>query len=243
MKKLIAAATTAGLLIVGTAGVAQAADSPKPDQTAHPALRQARRAEVAKVAAAAIGIEPKALIEAVRGGQSVADVAKSHNVEPQAVVDAIVAAADKKIDRLVDAGTITAERAATMKDRLPDRVTKLVNGELKGKLGQHAKRAAVRRHARRAGAVVAAGVIGIQPKALAEAVRGGQSVADVATSHNVDPQAVIDAVVAAGDKKIDSLVDAGRITAERAATMKDRLPERVSRLVNATPGARAAAGS
>ena len=243
MKKLIAAVTTAGLLIVGTAGVAQAANSPKPEKSARPALRKARIEAVAKVAASTIGIEPKALAEAVRGGQSVAEVARSHNVEPQAVVDAIVAAADKKIDSLVDSGKITADRAATMKDRLPDRVTKFVNGGLKGKGKQHAKRATVRRHARRAGAVVAAGVIGIQPKALAEAVRGGQSVADVARSHNVEPQAVIDAVVAAGDKKIDSLVESGKVTADRAATMKERLHQRVTTLVNATPGARAAAGS
>jgi uncharacterized protein (DUF433 family) len=243
MKKLIAAVTTAGLLIVGTAGVAQAADSPKPEKSAHPALRRARIAAAAKVAASTIGIDTKTLVDAVKGGQSVADVAKSHNVDPQKVVDAIVAAADKKIDSLVDSGKLTADRAATMKGRVPDRVTKLVNGELKGKVGKHVKRATVRRHARRAGAVVAAGVIGIQPKDLAEAVRGGQSVADVAKSHNVEPQAVIDAVVAAGDKKIDSLVDAGKITADRAATMKDRLAQRVATLVNATPGARAAAGS
>ncbi|MGZ4690942.1 MAG: hypothetical protein ACXVJW_01600 [Acidimicrobiia bacterium] len=237
MKKLIAAATTAGLLIVGTAGVAQATETPSA-KAAHPALRRGKRLIAAgKIAASTIGIEPKALLDAVKSGKSVADVARSHNVEPQAVVDAIVKAADKKIDDAVDAGKLTADRAATMKERLPSRVTKLVNGELKGKVRQRAK---IRRHARHSAAVVAAGVIGIEPQALVDAVKGGQSVADVARSHNVEPQAVIDAVVKAADTKIDAAVEAGKLNADRASTMKERLPQRVTRLVNATPGQRAA---
>lgn len=243
MKKLIAAVTTAGLLIVGTAGIAQAADSPStktPSTNAEGGPAHKRRGEALKVAADTIGITPQALLDAVKGGQTVAQVAQSHSVEPQKVVDAVVTAANTKIDAAVSAGKIDATRAAKLKDRLPDRVTKLVNGELKGKHAARAQRVKLRRHARRAGAVVAAKTIGIEPKALAEAIKGGQSVADVARSHNVDPKTVVDAVVAAGNAKIDDAVTSGKIKAERAAKLKERLPQRVTRLVNATPRDRTA---
>ena len=90
---------------------------------------------------------------------------------------------------------------------------------------------------RRAGVKVAADTIGIETKALGDAVRGGQSVAEVARANDVEPQAVIDAIVVAATTKIDQAVDDGKIGATRGA-LKERLAERVERLVDATPGER-----
>ncbi len=237
MKKLIAAVTTAGLLIVGTAGVATAADSPstKAPSEQSSARRGHRLAAIGKVAATTIGIDVKDLRDAVKGGKTVAEVAQSHGVEPQAVVDAIVAAINTRVDEAVAADKIDADRAATIKTKAPERVTKLVNGEYKGKVAKHAKRAKLRRHARRGAAGIAAKTIGIEPSALVEAVKGGQSIADVAKSHDVEPQAVIAAVVSAANTRIDAAVTAGKIQADRATQIKERLSERVTKLVNATP--------
>lgn len=92
------------------------------------------------------------------------------------------------------------------------------------------------RHLRRAilrGAVKdAAGVIGIDVKDLATARRDGQSIAQVATAHGVDPQTVIDKLVADGTTRLDAAVTAGQITPERAATAKSHLSERATRFVN-----------
>ena len=226
MKKLIAAVTTAGLLIVGTAGVASAADSTSTakapaSESAGRGLRQERLGAV-KIAATTIGIEPKDLGQEIKAGKSVADVAKSHNVDPQKVIDAIVSAADKKLDEAVTAGKIDADRAATVKEKVPDRVTKLVNGELTGQRKSVAK-AKLRRHARHSGVDIAASTIGIDKQALVDAVEGGQTIADVARSHNVDPQKVIDAVTTAANNKIDTAVTNGKLDAARAAKLKARL--------------------
>jgi uncharacterized protein (DUF433 family) len=242
MKKLIAAVTTAGLLIVGTAGVAGAADSTPttkaPASASAPAHRGAlgkgRLVAAVKIAATTIGVEPKELGQEIKAGKSVADVAKSHNVDPQKVIDAIDAAADKKVDEAVTAGKIDAARAATIKAKVPTRVTKLVNGELKGK-GKAVAKAELRRHARRGGVKLAASTIGIDTKTLVDAVKGGQTVADVAKSHNVDPQKVIDAVTTAANTRIDTAVTNGKIDADRAAKLKDRLDQRIVKLVNDTP--------
>ena len=250
MKKLIAAVTTAGLLVVGTAGVAAAADSPTtkaPTTEAparrHPALRAHRVKAALKIAATTIGIEPQALAQEIKDGKSVADVAKAHNVDPQKVIDAIDAAANKQIDDAVTAGKLDADKAATLKSKLPDRITKLVNGTLKGKAEHRVERAKLRRHARRGAVEVAASTIGIEPQALRDAVKGGQTVADVAKAHNVDPQKVIDALDAAAAKKIDDAVSSGKLQADRAAKLKDRLDQRIETLVNDTPHRKAGASS
>jgi len=79
------------------------------------------------VAAKTIGVTQADLVTALKGGQSIADVATAKGVAPQKVVDALVAAAKVKIDAAVKAGKLTADRAAKLEANLADRMTKAVN--------------------------------------------------------------------------------------------------------------------
>jgi uncharacterized protein (DUF433 family) len=230
MKKLIASAAVAGMVIVGGGAVAVAA--PAPDAgTSHPAAAGHRRA-IARgalaTAAETIGISPADLRSQLKDGKTVAQVAQDHDVTAQQVVDAVVAKASARIDTAVANGKLDADRAATLKQKLPDAVTKLVNHELDGK---HRPR-----RARVAGAVkVAADTIGIGAKDLATQVRDGKTVAQVAQDHGVEPQAVIDALVGKAQARIDKAVAAGRIDAERGQQLTEKVTARVTKLVNETP--------
>ena len=112
-----------------------------------------------------------------------------------------------------------------------------------------ARHPALRQGLRRAVLKISAATIGIDVKELRTDLRNGQSIAQVAQSKHVDPKTVVDAIVKAGDTKIDSLASSGRIKAERAAEMKDRLPTLADRVVNrvpkhlAAPGAGSASGN
>ncbi len=139
IKKLLATVVTAGVIVTGTAGIASAATAPSttaPSTTAthasakahgHRHLRHRLLRAGAKVAASTIGIDVKTLVEDVRAGQSVADVAKAHDVAPQKVVDAVVTAGNRKIDQAVANGKLSAERATKLKARLPQLVTRVVD--------------------------------------------------------------------------------------------------------------------
>jgi hypothetical protein len=59
----------------------------------------------------------------------------------------------------------------------------------------------------------------------------GKSLSDVAKAHNVDPKVVADALKAEAATRIDQAVTAGRLTAEQAATLKQRETERVDQLM------------
>jgi hypothetical protein len=89
----------------------------------------------------------------------------------------------------------------------------------------------IRRLLRGAGGVVTK-TIGIDRKTLREELRSGKTIAQIATDHNVSPQTVIDALVAAADKKIDAAVQAGKLGSDRAARIEQRLPARITELVN-----------
>jgi hypothetical protein len=149
MKLRTAIATAATAAVLATSGVALAGattgshstsspDAPVAATAAgndtHPLLRHCARAHLrrllrggAGVVTKTIGIDRPTLRRELRSGKTVADIANEHNVDPQTVVDALVTAATKRLDAAVAAGRITSERASKIEQRLPDRITKLVN--------------------------------------------------------------------------------------------------------------------
>jgi hypothetical protein len=77
------------------------------------------------------------------------------------------------------------------------------------------------------GLETAAETIGIDVEDLRTALDEGQSIAEVAEANGVDPQEVIDAMVAESTERLDAKVDEGRLTAEEA---DERLAEKSERI-------------
>ena len=181
-KKLIGAAAfslalvgggVAGALI-GTPGTSGAQESTS-TTTADPAdgAREGRHADLIEAAAGALGITADELRTELEAGKTVADVAGEKGVDLQTVIDAVVAAGE---------------------DEHVERVTAFVNGELRDGRGP-------RGHHRgfHIGLETAAEALGMTTDELRTELEAGKTIADVAGEKGVDLQAVIDAVVAAGE--------------------------------------------
>ena len=142
MKKLMATLAVAGAVTVGTAGAAFAADSSASGTTApsaqagksHPVLRRAVRRGAVKVITDTLGVSRQDLRTALEGGQTISQYATSLGKDPQTVKNALVTAADTKIDQLVANGRLAQDRADTIKGKVPTRVDTLMNRQF----GQHA---------------------------------------------------------------------------------------------------------
>lgn len=241
MKKILATLVAATVIGAGGLAVASATASPKvsaPNSTtaakpaAHAAGRGGVRAQMRRLAfttaADTIGISPADLLKAMKGGHSIADVAKAHGVEKQKVVDAIVTALDARIQQAVTSGRITSDQATKLEHAVATRAPKLVD----------ATPTQLRRHKIVAGAIdVSAKTIGVSPQALRQAIVSGQSVSQVATGHGVDPKTVVAALVTAGDARIDRAVANHHLDAARAAALKARLPQMAQRFVDFTRSA------
>ena len=63
----------------------------------------------------------------LKSGKSVAQVAGEHGVSTQTVVNALVGAADAKVDQAVTNQKLTSAEAAKIKAALPTYITKAVN--------------------------------------------------------------------------------------------------------------------
>ncbi len=137
MQKLVAVVALAGAITVGTAGMAFAADSTgtgsgtvaatAPAVKRHPVIRREIRRAGVKIMITTLGVTRADLRAALKSGKSISEYATSLGKDPQAVVTALVTAADAKVDQLVANKTITAERGATIKSKVPDRVNTIVN--------------------------------------------------------------------------------------------------------------------
>jgi hypothetical protein len=80
------------------------------------------------VAAAAIGISEADLTTALTSGQTIAAVAKAHNVDVQKVIDALVADGQSELAAAVKAGTLTQAQADAQQAEVTQRATAQVNG-------------------------------------------------------------------------------------------------------------------
>ena len=95
-----------------------------------------------------------------------------------------------------------------------------------------------RGHGARLALRTAATTIGVSPQDLAGQIRGGKTVAAVATEHSVDPANVVNAVVAALTQRIDQAAAQGKIDANRADQAKQKVPDIANRFVNETKSKR-----
>lgn len=94
-----------------------------------PGGMRARGGPGLEAAATALGVSESDLRQALANGQTVADVAKSKNVDVQKVIDAVVADANKRIDQAVADGRLTQDQANQRKSEVTQRVTDFVNGK------------------------------------------------------------------------------------------------------------------
>jgi len=155
MKKMFTTVTV-GLVLSGLAGVGLSAGlaSPagattppsvatapsSPSTGSHPLrawLREHRKAvarETVQISATTIKISPKALVSALHSGQSIAEVASSHNVDAQNVINALVQAGDTQVGRAVDNHKLTAAQGSKIESALPNACSNLVHHTF----GQHA---------------------------------------------------------------------------------------------------------
>jgi hypothetical protein len=172
------------------------------------------------------GLERETFNEGFAAGKSISQILEENGVDPATVEAAVLADVDAKLDELVAANELTQEQAdrihaaaeqhlPTLMNRVPDpdrahkRPGHRIVGAIKGFLGS------------------AAEALNMEPRALAERLRNGETVEDVAADQGVELGAVSAAVLADANAHIDDAVAMGRLSEKRAGEIKSRLEERI----------------
>lgn len=131
MKKAIASGLIGLIALGGGVAVAAPGAIAQVDEgdTARQEMRAEKRAQRVETLTDVLGITAEDLQAAKESGQSIADIAVAQGLDAQAVIDALVADAQARIDAKLEAGEIDAERAAAKAEKVEERITARVNGE------------------------------------------------------------------------------------------------------------------
>lgn len=173
-------------VVTGPAGIASAADASSTAGASAKGVKgqQGPLGEVLKTVAQILNITPQELLKDLRSGQSISQVAQSKGVAEQQVIDAIVQDLSASIDKRVQAGKLTQEKADQLKAGLADRVKQMVEhqGPWK-KEGYSFQRASLKEIAT---------ILGMSQQDLVNQLKSGQSIVDVAQSKGISEEQLID---------------------------------------------------
>lgn len=104
-------------------------------RTTWPGRAHPLRTGAIRISARSIGIAASELVEALRAGDSVAQVAQAHDVAADEVVEDLVDAAEERIAGALEAGRITQTRAEHLRERARGLAERFVNGSWRHRRG------------------------------------------------------------------------------------------------------------
>jgi hypothetical protein len=184
----------------------------------------------AELAAAAtyLGVTEDVLLERLRGGQTLAEVAKAEGKSVEGLKQALTAAATKELDARVASGELTEAQKASVLEKLSERLDDRIDGELRGP-GDH-------RFGGRGFAFgeAAAAYLGLDDAALRERMRGGESLAEIAKAEGKTAEGLKQALTAAATKELDARVASGDLTEAQKQEALTELSARMDDLIAGT---------
>jgi hypothetical protein len=140
-RKVIAPVLIGGALLAGGVAITDTAYAATPAATA-PVANHATKGQIkhwlwthrkeirqagVDISASTIGVTPQVLVADLKAGNSIAGVATQHGVSPQTVINALVTAADGKVNQAVTAGQLSSTQAKVIEAKVPAYVTKAVD--------------------------------------------------------------------------------------------------------------------
>jgi hypothetical protein len=177
-----------------------------------------------------------------RSAAIVADAAQKLGVEPKALSDALKAAEKKQVDAAVAAGELTKEQGDALKARIEASDYPVVGGALgrgpRGLFGRGPGGPGGPGFGHHGGPGApghldtAATYLGVTQAELWTQLGAGKSLADVAKAEGKSASGLVDALVADEKKELDAAVAAGRLTAAQQKTIEADLEQRVTDMVN-----------
>ena len=197
------------------------------------------RAEVGDVLSELTGLSTDELRAAASDGQTLAEIAEANGVSREELTAGLLAAAEEHLDEKVAEGDIDAEIAAERLAELGDRIDEMIDRTPSDHPGRGHGRGHGVRHGLRHQAADVLDQLGITSDEVRAGFADGKTLADIAAEQGVAEEALVDALVAAANERVDEALDNGRIDEEKAAEIKDSLDERISEMIDAAPGDRA----
>jgi uncharacterized protein (DUF433 family) len=223
----VLAALAVGTGAMGAVGaVALADDQPPVGEAAGVGLRARAAVALVRKVAEASGLTPRQVLEELDAGKTLAEIATEHGADPDAIAAEFLTDLQARLDQAVAAGHITQEQADKIIADAPERVETALNTPHED-WPEIARRVRLRVMARRAAVKRVMDASGLTPDEIIAELQAGKTLAEIATGHGADPDAIEAELVADLQARLDRAVAAGHITQEQADKIMAAAPERL----------------
>ncbi|MBC9785171.1 DUF2680 domain-containing protein [Heliobacterium chlorum] len=175
-------------------------------------------------------MDKDALKTELQSGKTMLEIAQAKGISKDDLIAKMVTDAENRIDKAVKDGKVTSDKATQMKANLKDRITAAVerkadpskaNGK-RGMIGNHFQKVTE--------------ILNMQPNELKDEMKAGKSLAEIAQSQGIAPEDLKAKMIEAAKQNIDSLVQQGKMTQEKADQVKQGLEKRIDGMINHKPG-------
>ncbi len=173
------------------------------------------------IAADLLNMSREELLQVTQSGQSIAQVATDRGVDPQVIIDALIAADHAMIDQISAESGQSADEISAWKTEAIIFQNSFVHGVQPTPLpADYGDGELIIVDEGPIEAYdpfqIAADLIGIEVAGLWAELGQGKTMADIANERNVEPQLIIDALLIAQDQEINALLAAGEISEDDA---------------------------
>jgi hypothetical protein len=172
-------------------------------------------------AIAATQLDPKQESQAV-----VEDAAEQLGVEPSELSEALKDALANRVDEAVEAGQLTEEQGAELKERIESGDVPLLGLGGPG-LGHRVHHVG--------DLDAAASYLGMTEASLMAAIEDGKTLAEIAEDRGKSVEGLVNALVEDAEAELQAAVDAERLTDAQRDSIVSGLKERITHLVNERP--------
>ncbi|MGO0062744.1 hypothetical protein ACTID9_22435 [Brevibacillus fluminis] len=229
----------AAVLSIGSIGSAFAATSTTTQTaTAHKVVMNGWKAEKGVHAGkldnaqllALLKLDADQLKEQLKAGKSLADVASAQGVATDEVVKLLTAERTKALDEAVASGKLTQEKADQAKEKLSDKIEKMVVSKHDGvQLGDHGHGRGFSKGFVNNAELLA--LLKLDANQLHEQLKAGKSLAEIAQAQGVSTDALTSLLAKQRDQKLAEAVKNGKLTIEQADRIKANSAQRIKQFI------------
>lgn len=165
-----------------------------------------------------LGFTETQIDDAAKAGKTAFDLAKEKGMTADQLRTAIIDAKSQKIDKMVNEGKITKDKADTIKADFPSKIQKW-DGNLKQHKGHHFNIVYSTLQSK----------LGLTKTQIDDAAKAGKTAFDLAKEKGMTSDQLRAAIIDAKSERLDKMVNEGKLTKDKANTIKSDWTEKIQK--------------
>ena len=202
---------------------------------------QHRRGGFGKEALEELGLTVDDLKAGHEAGQTLVETAAAAGISEADLQAALEQSASDRLAQAVADGKIDEAKAAEIQSEMSAKISERINTVHEGRPGGGGPGQG-RQGPNREALIETLTELGLDQEELQAGREAGQTLAETAAAAGISEDALVDALIADAQEHLATAAEDGRIDDERLAQIEDNIEERISNMVNRTPGERGERG-